>query len=299
MPLIYYRELKGEVDVIIDEYTTAPFMTPLYVKEEKKVLLVHLLAGERIRYEIPSSIKWLSPFFQRMESKILRVYKDTCIIAVSESTAKELKAIGLRNVHIVEPGIDIEKYKYSNKDEEPLLLYFGRIVPYKGVEDTIMTFNLVLKKVSNIRGVIAGKCVNSEYANYIKGLIKKFGLEKKLQVKFNISEEEKVALLEKAWILILPSLKEGFNIVCLEALASGTPVIGYNVPGIRDVIINERIGTLVSRGDIKGLSRAILNLLEKEEMLEEMRRVCREYATKFTWRRSAEKFRNILLSTNE
>ena len=295
LPKIYVTRLKGEVDVVVDEYTTAPFMTPLFVRE-RKVLLVHLLAGERIPYETPARLRFLSRVFQRIEGRILSIYRDIDVIAVSKSTAKELISIGLKKVHVVEPGVEPTLYGWTHKHEVPLVLYFGRIVPYKGVVDAVLAFHKVSKELGDARMIIAGKCSDDSFLNRIKGLLGQLGLTERVDIKLNVSEEEKRRLLESAWLLVLPSIKEGFNLVCLEAAASGTPVIGYNVPGIRDAVLDGETGILVPKKDVLELARTMKRILVRDEERELMKRKSREIALKFTWQRTAEKFRSVILA---
>ncbi len=294
IPLYYLRELHKKADVVVDEYTTAPFMTPAYAGE-KAILLVHLLAGERIKYEVPRSIAWLSPLLRALEPKVLRVYRRTRVIAVSESTASELRAIGINRIRIVEPGIDPDKYRNGPKAPEPLVLYFGRIVPYKGVIEAIKAFSLIRREVKDAKMVVAGKCRDRAFLLELKNLALDLGIKDGLSFLPNVSEERKVELLAKSWILLLPSLKEGFNIVCLEAAASAVPIVGYNVPGMRDAVKIGVTGLLVSKGDVKGLADAAISILSDPRTLEVMRRQSREWALNFTWDRAAEKFRRLLL----
>jgi glycosyltransferase involved in cell wall biosynthesis len=60
-----------------------------------------------------------------------------------------------------------------------------------------------------------------------------------------VSEEEKHRLLCSAWMLLHPALIEGWGIVVAEAAIRGTPAIGFDVPGLRDSVINGETGVLV------------------------------------------------------
>ena len=60
-----------------------------------------------------------------------------------------------------------------------------------------------------------------------------------------MSEEEKHRLLCSAWMLLHPALIEGWGIVITEAAIRGTPAIGFDVPGLRDSVVNGQTGVLV------------------------------------------------------
>ncbi len=60
-----------------------------------------------------------------------------------------------------------------------------------------------------------------------------------------VSEEEKHRLLCSAWLLLHPAMIEGWGIVITEAAIRGTPAIGFDVPGLRDSVVNGHTGLLV------------------------------------------------------
>jgi glycosyltransferase involved in cell wall biosynthesis len=81
------------------------------------------------------------------------------------------------------------------------------------------------------------------------------------------------------------------GISVIEANSVGTPVVGYNVPGLRDSIINGRTGTLVEVGDIEAMANTSITLLNDEnEQWTAYSEEAMRWASKFSWDRCAEKF---------
>ena len=70
--------------------------------------------------------------------------------------------------------------------------------------------------------------------------------------------------LKRASIYVMPSLREGFGITFLEAMACGTPVIGGNVGGIKELIKDGENGFLVNSGDCKDLMNKISIILDND-----------------------------------
>ena len=78
----------------------------------------------------------------------------------------------------------------------------------------------------------------------------------------DISEDDKHRLLRTATVLILPSVRESFGVVLLEAWAAGTPVVAIDSPVIRDTVIDGIDGVLVPEGNDRLLAGALLDRLE-------------------------------------
>ena len=85
-------------------------------------------------------------------------------------------------------------------------------------------------------------------------------------------------------IFVLPSYREGFGTVVIEAEAMGVPVIVTNIPGPTDAMIKNETGLIVNKGDSISLQLAIEKLIKNQEMRDEMS----ENAVKF----AREKFEN-------
>ena len=102
-----------------------------------------------------------------------------------------------------------------------------------------------------------------------------------------VSEEEKVALLRRAWTVVFASPKEGWGITNLEAAACGTPVVASNSPGIRESVRDGETGLLVPHGDVTALRDAIASLLASPLLVDQMGSAGRRFAEGFTWERAA------------
>jgi glycosyltransferase involved in cell wall biosynthesis len=127
----------------------------------------------------------------------------------------------------------------------------------------------------------------------LKALANELGLK---HVTFHgyTGEAEKIRLLQRAWIAVNPSSMEGWGVTNIEANACGTPVIGSDVPGIRDSISPGKSGLLFPYGDVSALAGAIRSLLDNRVLLQEMSRSAVEWASGFSWDASAAKTMELL-----
>ncbi len=97
----------------------------------------------------------------------------------------------------------------------------------------------------------------------------------------SIAEEARLATIYAAAdVLLLPSHEDNLPNTMVEALACGTPVVGYRIGGLPDCIVPGRTGELATRGDAEGLTAAVKTLLQSP--LETIRRNCRELSEQTT-----------------
>ena len=294
-----YKELKKrnwKPDVVIDEVNTIPFFTPLYV-EEPIVMLIHQLCKDCWRYAFHPILEkpgwFIEKAFHRIYIKAIHKEKVKLILTVSESTKQDLVSLGYpeNRVSIVYNGLDWDFYNdciENAKYKDPLVVYIGRITPYKRLEDLVEAWRCIEQEHSDARLVIAGRA-EERYLRKLIELIRKYGL-KRVEVKVNIPREEKKMLLARASILVYTSIREGWGQTVLEAAACLTPTIAYNVPGLRDSVKHRETGILVTPRNIDELAKAILYLLLDTKLRRKLAENAYRVAKNYTWDRTASQF---------
>jgi phosphatidylinositol alpha-1,6-mannosyltransferase len=133
---------------------------------------------------------------------------------------------------------------------------------YKGYEQVIKVIDKLKVKISNIKYVLAGQYDDIEEAR-IKQLIIEHRVQDHVILTGFISEEELSDHFIMADLFILPSKKEGFGIVFIEALACGLPVICGNVDGSMDAIRNGDLGRAVNPDDLEEIEIALTRQLDQ------------------------------------
>lgn len=277
---------KQKFDLFIDNCSKIPLCTPFYVTIPIIAIIYHI-HGKSMFEELP----FLLALYAYLIEKCTVFYRNVKIVTISESTKKELVEkfrIPPYNIYIIPPGIDISP-SLGEKSKIPLVLYFGRVKKYKRIEHILQAFKHIEKNHS-AKLIIAGKGDN--YPT-LKTLAKTLKI-KNIEFKGELSETEKVTLLKKAWIYINTSSKEGWGISVIEANACGTPCIAYNVPGLRDSIKHGYNGLLVTNGKTLALTSTIERLLSDDHVRERLTKNSLEWAKKFNWNRTAEKFERFL-----
>lgn len=289
-PLYYLTKLKNEkFDVVIDDISKIPLCTPLYIKKPL-IGLIHHIHGPTLFKElsfIAASYIWISERF------LIPFYKNKKMITVSNSTKEELVKMGIpkNNINVIYNGYDCNGESPSkNKSKDPMIAYVGRVKAYKQLDHLIRAFKIVKNDVSLCKLIIAGKGEKE----YLRGIVSELGLELSVEFHEEVSEKKKFILLHEAWIFASPSMKEGWGITVIEANACGTPAVGYNVPGLRDSIIDGYNGLLVEEGNIESLASAIIKTIKDDKLRKALSENAVEWSSHFSWDNSAKEFEKYL-----
>jgi L-malate glycosyltransferase len=150
------------------------------------------------------------------------------------------------------------------KPGEKVLLHISNFRKVKRIGDVIRIFERVQEKIP-CRLVLIGEGPELSPA---RELVNTLHLQDK--VKFFGKQDEVAPLFAAADVFLLPSAKESFGLVALEAMACGIPVIGSTIGGIPEVVIHGETGFLSPVGDIEDMARHVMTLLQDDEQYEKM-----------------------------
>ena len=275
--LLHALRNRRRYDLIIEEFNGIGYMTfPL----RNSILLIHQLYQEFWTAEMG---RWAF-FMKYVEKFLLSFYKNKFTITVSPSTKEDLEALGFKRVEIVENGVEPVNVD-CRKEERLTLIYLGRLRKTKNPEDAIRIFLKVKESIPDARLVVMGTGPLEEY------LRSKYR-HPDIDFRGFVSEEEKYEWLCRGHFLLIPSIREGWGIVVIEANMLGTVAVGYRVKGLKDSIRDGYSGFLVS--SVEEAASRIVNLWSDRDRYKQMSRNAREWASRFTWDKTREKFINAL-----
>lgn len=245
------------------------------------------------------------------ENKELRNYQKKSIklienrIVVSLFWKNYLKEKYKINSEVIYNGVDSKKFSPKNKGDyfteklklrgKEVFLFIGGIEPRKGVIYLLRAFKKVNRKIPNSVLLIAGTSGIIDYTPYQK---KFFDYLNNLNIKQNIKilnaiEEDKLpSLYRTANCFVFPSLREGWGLVAMESLASGIPVVAYDIPPLKE-FLNEKNSVLVRKKSVNKLANAMLKIAKDKEFAEKLSKEGRKTALKFTWEKTAKKTYNF------
>jgi len=279
----YNREFRGNIELVIDEINTKPFMTTKFA-EEQIIAVIHQLAREFWFYETSFPISYIGYHF--LEDKWLRSYTDVPVVTVSDSTKKDLEDLGFKRIFVVHNGLNVKPVvEVPEKSERPSIVFVGRMKRAKRPRDVVEAFRIVREKFTDAELWMVGD-------GYLR---RRLESEADSHVRFfgYVDSETRDELVRRAWVIAVPGVREGWGQVVTDANALGTPAVGYDVPGLRDSIRDGFNGLLVESGP-EALANGIMRVLSDDGLREDLSRNAVEWAGRFSWEKTAQEFMKIL-----
>lgn len=242
-----------------------------------------------------------SPFDRFWQARIIK--KADAITAISGYLAdyarKHNKKVPL---YIVPNGVDLEKFEIRNskfetspKSQNPsqkTIITVSRFVRKNGIDVLIRA---VGQLPADYRLTIIGY---GKEKKKLEKLIKKLGLENKVDFFKNTTHEQIVPYLAKADVFVRPSRSEGLGSAFLEAMAAGVPIIGTKVGGIPDFLEDGKTGLFVEKDDPKDLARKVEMVLEDEKLKRELSENGRKLVEeRYNWDRIAVLMKEVYEKT--
>jgi len=153
--------------------------------------------------------------------------------------------------------------RYSFKINDTVLLTLTRLSArdrYKGYDAVLQAMINLVAQNNNTKYLLAGGSSNSEKL-FIEELIQKNGLQKNVVLAGYVPENELATLFSMADLYVMPSTKEGFGIVFIEAMYYGLPVIAGNTDGSTDALLNGKLGLLIEPNSPKEITLAVNKIM--------------------------------------
>lgn len=170
----------------------------------------------------------------------------------------------LKDVKKIRPDNELRK-RYGFDKDNILLFTLTRLSlrdRYKGYEHVLSAMSLLIKEEPRIRYLIAGRYEATE-KSFINDKIETLGLAGKVILTGFVPDEELPAHFLAADVYVMPSIKEGFGIVFVEAMFYGLSVIAGNADGSADALLNGKLGLLIDPENPEAIAEAIRKILNE------------------------------------
>jgi glycosyltransferase involved in cell wall biosynthesis len=294
--LAYLLSRAGRrADIVIDVHNGIPFAAPLVRRRGLHVLVhhVHREQWQIIYPGVPGRIgwwveSWLAP----------RLYRRHPYITVSESSRQDLAGLGVdpARISVVCNGIDVpHPSRLQPRSQTPRICVLGRLVPHKQFEHALQLMARLRMSMPDLRLDVIG---SGWWSAELAAAAQELGVEDLVTFHGHVSDTERDALLDASWLMLVPSIKEGWGIAIMEAAARSVPAVAYSFAGgVTESIVDGETGVLVA--DLAELVSQSQALLTDNEARLTMAKKARERAQRFDWQRSGEAFERLLLERED
>ena len=192
-------------------------------------------------------------------------------------------------------------------DEEPVnedqssntILYLSNLIPEKGADIFIDTAISIDKKIINARFVLAGAPADPNFLNALQAQVSSSGLTSRFDFRGAVvNPVSKWQMIQKSTVLAFTStLFEAQPLTILEALSVGTPVVAFDVGGVRDILRDGIDGILVARGDREAFATALISGSEFGADNRRREAIREGYYTRFSQKVYAQNWSRVLAKT--
>ncbi|MGB2726933.1 MAG: glycosyltransferase family 4 protein [Halobacteriota archaeon] len=230
-----------------------------------------------------------SKAINKKDQQFIRTWKECDAIIRVRNDIHKFKDVGisLDKIYYVPNGYDNKKFikldkkmcreKLKLPQDRKIILTVGNLVEVKGHKYLIEAMQKIITYRKDILCIIVG---SGKLKNTLKNQIEKLELKKNYVTLVGGKPHNEIPIWMNACdVFVLPSLRESFGVVQIEAMACGKPVVATYNGGSEDVITSEDYGFLAEPANSKELAEKILIALDKEWDSEKIL----EYAGRFRW----------------
>lgn len=268
----------------------------------RKTQVIMLAHGIEVWRKMP---RWKQWFIQ----------KHVKIWSVSNYTARILEykhQINPANIEVLNNALDpffsiphkfekpqclIERYGLHKK--QPILLSITRLSKHeaeKGYNKVIKLLPQLIDEFPNLHYLLCGKS-DTEEKRRLEQLLEKANLEQHISLIDFIPDEELVFHYLLADTFILPSKKEGFGLVFIEAAACGCKIISGSIDGSADAMLNGELGRMVNPDKPEEIKEAIVNSLKQQHNHQTALSIQKKCLTNFSLQKHLQRTQNLLIKT--
>jgi glycosyltransferase involved in cell wall biosynthesis len=276
-------------DVIVDVHNGIPFFARL-IAGCPVVVLVHHVHREQWGVVFGRTLAALGWWLESRVSP--SVHRGCQYIAVSEVTRRELVELGVRatSIAVVHNGSRPVPPGQPDRDPEPSLVVLGRLVPHKRVEHAIRVLAALGPEFPGLRLRVIG---DGWWREELEAEAASLEVADRVIFTGYINEHSKEDLLARSWLMLVPSVKEGWGLMVVEAAAHGVPSIAYrSAGGLAESIEDGRTGLLVD--DLDQLIDRTRNLLTDHGHRAVLGEAAREHIAGFSWRTASTSMHLLL-----
>ena len=264
------------------------------LERTKSFCLIH---SKEINHPIGSSLN------KRMISAL---NKANFIVANSDFTKNLATKLGYKNknIKVINPGcnypiqVNEEGKKFAENiftDAFPKLITVSRLDGRKSHKNVLMTIKNLLPKFPKLKYVSIG---DGDEKSNLEKLSKELGLIDQVRFIYKSTEQEKIGLLEKSDIFIMPSViykksVEGFGITFIEAASYGKPSIAGKFGGEADAVLEGKTGYLCDGNDLNNLYETLLKILDNDKY-KKLGANALEFSKNFSWNKIVKKYIELI-----
>lgn len=195
-------------------------------------------------------------------------------------------------------GVDVTGFTPpADEGQRSGILFVGRLAEKKGVTHLLAAFNLLHQRIPDIRLCIVG---DGPLRPALEAQMNGLGLQAFVDFVGAKKPQEVPGFFQRASVFVMPSIiassgdQEGLGLVAAEAMSCACPVIAFDLPAVRDLVIHHKTGLLVAQADEAGLALEMERLLTDASLAKKLAAAGRQHIIEhYSWPVGAARYRCI------
>jgi glycosyltransferase involved in cell wall biosynthesis len=287
----WWQHLRGRLgrpEIIVEVQNGMPFLARLWARRIPVIVLVHHVHRRQWRIvfgPVRARIGWW------LESKAAPwVNRGAPYVTVSEVSRRELAEQGVAedDIEVIHNGTGDPMPIKLPKSEHPSLLVLGRLVPHKRVEIAIDTLAALRHEMPDLRLTIAGR---GWWETQLREYAKRVGVSDSVDFIGFVSPDERHALYSCSWVSLVPSVKEGWGLVVVEAGAHGVPSVAFDgAGGVTESIVDGQTGLIARADDVADFIAQTRRLLTDHGLRDRLGADAAVEAKRYNWDQAVQSF---------
>ena len=222
---------------------------------------------------------------------LINALEKTLSLSVSESITRDLKTFyPWLTIRTLTPGVGIDLSYMSSIPASPdnfdAIYFTSELIPHKGFLELPMIWKRVVQSIPEARLLVVGRA-QKRYQEQFSDLLEKFDLKKNIILCDLLPHDELISLVKSSTVTIYPSRFDAFPLVVMESLASGVPVVAYDIPAVRlNYVTNSVVKCSVN--DVECMATNVVNILSDDNLRKNLSQEATKYAANFSWENVAK-----------
>jgi glycogen(starch) synthase len=216
----------------------------------------------------------------------------SCVSAAVLADVRRLVPETAPRSSVIHNGLDLPRViPASLPFHAPRLLCLGRLIPRKGFDVALAAFAAIAGRFPSARMLVAG---DGPARTTLENQAAELGLRDLVDFVGWTAPKNVAALINTATLVVMPSRREPFGLVALEAAQMARPIVATRVGGLTEVVEHEQTGLLVENENANELADAMAMLLERPGIATRMGQTARSRAIeRFSWTRCVDAYDTI------
>lgn len=233
------------------------------------------------------------------DTEWMLTYESTEVIVNSNYMKSELQRLfGLpfEKINVIPNGVNLNLYNGVERDynfrrqyaadNEKIILYVGRLVYEKGIQNLISAMPKILNCYHDSKLIIAGK---GGMIDELREEVRRLNIENKVYFTGYLNLTQVTKMYKCADVAVFPSTYEPFGVVALEGMLSGTPVVVSDVGGLNEIVEHRVNGMKSYAGNPNSIADSILELLFNPELCTNVAKAAKaKVKSQYNWNKIAQ-----------